>query len=59
VLFVTDVFEVAAKAQARQAGMPDLPIVVIPHRVGWQSEDEVRTGAERSLPELLERLTEG
>ena len=36
---------------------PELPIVVIPHRVGWQTEDEVREGAERSLPQLLERLT--
>lgn len=57
VLFVTEVFEAAARAQAVLAGMPELPIVVIPHRVGWQSQAEIRTGAERALPELLERLT--
>lgn len=57
VLFVTEVFEAAARAQAAQAGMPELPIIVIPHRVGWQTEDEVRESAERSLPQVLERLT--
>jgi hypothetical protein len=59
VLFVTEVFEAAARAQAAQAGMPELPIVVIPHRVGWQTEEEVRAGAERALPDLLARLTAG
>jgi hypothetical protein len=59
VLFVTEVFEVAARAQAKQAGMPNLPIIVIPHRVGWQSEEEVRASAEEVLPEVLRRLTAG
>lgn len=56
VTFVTEVFEVAARAQAVQAGLPDLKIVVVPHRFGWQEQDEARIAAERLIPDVLRSL---
>ena len=52
VTVVTEVFEVAAHAQAIQAGMPDLAILVIPHRVGWQSDEALAAMTDELLPQV-------
>ena len=59
VLVVTEVFEHAARAQAVQAGMPDLPILVVPHRIGWQTDSALAEMTEALLPSVVERLTRG
>jgi hypothetical protein len=59
VTFVTEVFERPARAQARQAGLPDLKIIVAPHRFGWQEPEEVRNIALRLVPELVDGLVAG
>ncbi len=56
VTIVWDNFEKAARAQARVQGVPDLELVVIPHRVGGQSADDQRAKAEVALPEIVSRL---
>lgn len=59
VLVVTEVFEHAARAQAIQAGMPDLPILVVPHRIGWQTEAALEEMTEELLPRVVKSLLRG
>ncbi len=46
------------KAQARVFGVPDLPLIVIPHPLGGISLDEVKGRAEVAIPQLIELLKE-
>jgi hypothetical protein len=56
VTVVWDNFEAAARTQARLQAMPDLELVVIPHRKGGETADDQRRKAEAALPLLVARL---
>jgi len=47
-----------AKTQARIFGVPDLPMVVIPHPLGGLSSEEIQGRAHHALPQIME-LVEG
>ncbi len=54
----SDPFLKLAKAQARVFGVPDLPLVVIPHPLGGIELTSVMARADAALPQVLE-LIEG
>lgn len=56
VTIVWDNFENAARTQARLHGVPDLELMVIPHRGGDESDDDQRRKAEAVAPEIVKRL---
>lgn len=58
VTVVWDNFEKAARMQARLQAVPDLALVVIPHRKGGETADDQRGKAEAALGELLTKLVE-
>jgi len=53
-----DTFEHAARSQARLQGVPDLELVVVPHREGGQTRDDQKRKAEAALPAILAKLVE-
>ena len=55
---VWDNFEKAARMQARLQAVPDLALVVIPHRKGGETADDQRRKAEAALGEMLTKLVE-
>ncbi len=46
------------QAQARVFGVPDLPLLVIPHPLGGISIDQVKARAEHALPLFAKVLKE-
>ncbi len=46
------------QAQARVFGVPDLPLIVIPHPLGGLALDEVRRRAEVAIPKVIDLLKE-
>ncbi len=46
------------KAQARTFGVPDLPLVVIPHPLGGIALDHVKQRAEAAIPQLVSLISE-
>jgi hypothetical protein len=58
VTIVWDNFEMAARTQARLQGVPDLELVVIPHRRGGETEDDQRRKAEAALPAIITGLVQ-
>jgi hypothetical protein len=46
------------QAQSRVFGVPDLPLIVIPHPLGGIALDEVRGRAEVAIPKLINLLKE-
>lgn len=46
------------QAQARVFGVPDLPLLVIPHPLGGITVDEVRGRADHALPQVLKLIQE-
>ncbi len=56
VTIVWDNFETAARTQARLQGMPDLELVVIPHRKGGETADDQRRKADAALPAIITGL---
>ncbi len=52
---VWDIFEIAAQAQARLQGVPDLPIFVIPKIAQGENDDDQRRKAKACVPELVTR----
>lgn len=46
------------QAQARVFGVPDLPLIVIPHPLGGISLDEVRNRAGVAIPKAIDLLKE-
>jgi hypothetical protein len=53
---VWDNFENAARMQARLQNVPDLALVVIPHRKGGETADDQRRKAETALPQIVAGL---
>ena len=54
----SDAFVRLAQNQARVFGVADLPLIVIPHPLGGIAMPEVRSRAERALPQLADLLRE-
>ena len=53
---VWDNFEKAARMQARLQAVPDLTLVVIPHRKGGETADDQRRKAEAALGDMVAGL---
>ena len=58
VTIVWDNFENAARTQARLQEVPDLALIVIPHRKGGETADDQRRKAEQALPAIVSGLVE-
>jgi hypothetical protein len=58
VTIVWDNFETAARTQARLQEVPDLELVVVPHRTGGETADDQRRKAEHALPAVVGKLLE-
>jgi hypothetical protein len=58
VTIVWDNFESAARTQARLQGVPDLELVVVPHRRGGETAEDQRRKAEAALPAVVARLVQ-
>ena len=56
VTIVWDNFETAARTQARLQGVPDLELVVVPHRKGGETADDQRRKAEVALGAVVSGL---
>ena len=54
----SDPFLKLAKAQARVFGVPDLPLVVIPHPLGGIELSGVSARADAALPQVLGLIEE-
>ena len=46
------------RTQAQVLGVPDLPLILIPHPLGGISLEQVEGRAQHALPQLLELLRE-
>ena len=51
-------FENLGKAQARVFGVPDLPLVIIPHPLGGLSLEQVEGRAHVAIPRLVALIKE-
>ncbi len=56
VTIVWDNFENAARMQARLQNVPDLALVVIPHRKGGETAEDQRRKAEAALADIVAGL---
>ncbi len=45
-----------ARTQSRVFGVPDLPLIVIPHPLGGIAVNEVKARAAHALPQLVDLL---
>lgn len=58
VTIVWDNFETAARTQARLQEIPDLELVVVPHRRGGETADDQRRKAEAALVAVAGKLVQ-
>ena len=49
-------FETLGRTQARVLGVPDLPLIMIPHPLGGVSLDEVKARAQVAIPKIVELI---
>ncbi len=56
VTIVWDTFERAARMHARMHGVPDVKLVITPHRTGSQSDEDQRAKARAAVPEIVRHL---
>ena len=54
----SDPFMKLGQAQARVFGVPDLPLLQIPHPLGGLAIDQVKARAEHALPQFVKLLKE-
>jgi hypothetical protein len=54
----SDPFLKLGKTQARVFGVPDLPLVMIPHPLGGLTLDEVRGRADVAIPQVVSLIRE-
>jgi hypothetical protein len=59
VTICTDAFEGLAREEAKNLGMPDLPLVIIKHPIGGEPPDVIRQRAAEAAPQVLRALTDG
>ena len=55
-VLTTEPFLKLARNQSRVLGVPDLPLLIIPHPLGGISLEQIRARADHALPELLDML---
>ena len=55
----TDAFEALAREEAKNLGMPDLPLAIIRHPIGGEPPEVIRRRAEEAAPHVLRALTDG
>jgi len=48
-----------AKEEARTLGMPELPIVVVPHPLGGESLEKIQARGDSALDNVIAALTRG
>ena len=56
VVVCSDHFRKLAKTQARVLGVPDLPLVTIPHPLGGLSIEQVQGRALVAIPQVIELI---
>ena len=54
----SDSFLKLAQNQSRVLGVPDLPLVIIPHPLGGLTIDDVRQRADVAVPQILSAIQE-
>ena len=54
----SDAFLGLARNQSKVFGVPEMPLIVVPHPLGGVPMNEVRARAERALPQVLDQLRE-
>jgi hypothetical protein len=54
----SDPFRELARTQSRVFGVPDLPLVLIPHPLGGLSLADVQRRAELAIPQVLSLMQE-
>jgi hypothetical protein len=59
VTICTDAFEALAREEAKNLGMPDLPLAIIRHPIGGESTGVIHRRAEEAAPSVLRALTGG
>ena len=52
----SDRFEFLARYTAKSLGMPDLPLVIVPHPIGGLSPEEVKAKADGIIDNVIGRL---
>jgi hypothetical protein len=57
-VIVSEAFVGLAKTQARVFGVPDLPLIVIPHPLGGLDMDAVKSRVEVAAPQALKLAEE-
>ena len=57
-LICSDHFQKLATTQARVFGVPDLPLVIIPHPLGGLSLAEVKQRADMAIPQVVNLIKE-
>jgi len=57
-VIVSEPFLELGKTQARVFGVPDLPLLPIPHPLGGLSLEEVEARARHALPQVLRLIEE-
>jgi hypothetical protein len=57
-LICSDPFLTLGKTQARVFGVPDLPMVMIPHPLGGLSLEEVKGRANVAIPQVVNLIRE-
>lgn len=58
VTVVTVPFHEPARLTATSMGLPNLPLIVLPHPIGHLPENEVQALAEAAYPKIVEALTQ-
>jgi hypothetical protein len=59
VTICTDAFEALAREEAKNLGMPDLPLAIIGHPIGGESREVIQRRAEDAAPAVLRGLAGG
>jgi hypothetical protein len=57
-VIVSEPFLALGKTQARVFGVPDLPLLLVPHPLGGLSLGEVEGRAQHALPQVLKLIKE-
>ena len=58
VTICTNRFEALARATAIGMGMPNLPLVIVPHPIGGISPEEVKMKADSIIDNVIARLVD-
>ncbi|MBI2848063.1 MAG: hypothetical protein HYX83_02705 [Chloroflexi bacterium] len=56
--FATDLFAHLARFIAGSKGLPDLPLIIVPHPVGGIPADKAKAKADHVIDEIVRLLTE-